>query len=49
MVEANARDPLIETLGIRRCTACDEDTRALSSELAPDASAKAFGEMGSTR
>jgi hypothetical protein len=43
MVAANARDPLIETLVIRRRTARNEDPRAVSSELAPYTEANAFG------
>jgi hypothetical protein len=42
MVAADARDPLIEALVIRRCTASDEDARAVSGELSPDAPANTF-------
>jgi hypothetical protein len=43
MVAANAADPVIERLVIRRGTACDKNARALASELAADAPANAFG------
>ena len=43
MVAADTRGLLIETLVIRRGTARDEDSRAVSSELVPDASANASG------
>ena len=46
MVAADARDPFIERVVIRRRTARDEDPRALSSELARDTSSNAFGRSG---
>src|SRR5207302_963194 len=49
MVAADARDPLIETLVIRRRTAGDEDPCAVTGELARDASANALRGAGHDR